>query len=337
LKKINKYLLLGPLIHQEEVGGVVVLFDNLLKKLDELNINYIVVDTNKKNYKNTVIAVFSIYFQIIKNIKLFSHISLHGTANDYIAFGPFLMLLSALSGKSYSLRKFAGNYDEIYSKYNFLQKKLVNIILKFSSANFFETKYLVDYFCQYNKNTYWFPNVREKQTFITSDVFKKKIVYLGTISKEKGIDILFDIADKLDSSFNIDLYGPLDDNYSVEKFQKSNLNYKGIIKHENVTEILKDYNILMLPSYREGYPGVIVEAFSVGLPIVATNLQGIKEMVNEQAALLFDVGNTKQLLNILNSMTSEMYLEMRIASLERFSLYDSNIQTKNYLQRLEQL
>ena len=49
-----------------------------------------------------------------------------------------------------------------------------------------------------------------------------------------------------------------------------------------------EYDVLVLPTFwkGEGYPGVIIEAFSVGLPVVATNLPGISEMIDSQSGIL---------------------------------------------------
>jgi glycosyltransferase involved in cell wall biosynthesis len=44
--------------------------------------------------------------------------------------------------------------------------------------------------------------------------------------------------------------------------------------------------VCTLPSYREGYPNVAVEAVSCGRPLVATNVGGIPEIINESCGVL---------------------------------------------------
>jgi len=335
IKKNKKNLLLvGPLIHQKEVGGIVVLFDNLLKKLDELNINYIVVDTNKKNYKNAVVAIILIYIQILRNIRVSKHISIHGTANDYLAIAPFVTLVSKIFHIPYSLRKFAGNFHELYMQYNIFYKQIIKFVLQNSSANFFETKYLVNYFKSFNQLTFWFPNVRNKQVKRTCLSYNKKFIFLGKISKEKGIDLLIDIADKLSPDYLFDIYGRISSDYDISSLKRSKLNYKGELSHENVVNVLKNYDALILPSYREGYPGVIVEAFSVGLPVVASDLESIKEMVSYESISFFEVGNINSLLEVITGISASQNIRMKQAALEEFRAYDSNIVTAQFLEKI---
>lgn len=335
MKKNKKYLLLvGPLIHQEEVGGIVVLFDNLLKKLDKLNIDYIVVDTNKKNYKNTFIAIILIYFKILRNIQVSNHISLHGTANDYLVIAPFVMLVSKVFRIPYSLRKFAGNFHELYMNYNLFYRQIIKFVLQNSSANFFETKYLVNYFKSFNQLTFLFPNVRNKQVFRTSFSYKKKFVFLGKISKEKGIDLLIEVSQKLSPDYTFDVYGRISRDYDISSIRRTKLNYKGELAHENVVSILKNYDALILPSFREGYPGVIVEAFSVGLPVVASKLESIEEMVRYESISFFEVGSTNSLLKVLTRITASQNISMKKAALKEFKEYDSDIVTTQFLEKI---
>lgn len=44
--------------------------------------------------------------------------------------------------------------------------------------------------------------------------------------------------------------------------------------------------MLALPSYNEGYPNVVIEALSCGRPVIATNVGGILELVNEKSGIL---------------------------------------------------
>lgn len=55
----------------------------------------------------------------------------------------------------------------------------------------------------------------------------------------------------------------------------------GEVRHDRVAEHMMQADVLCLPSLREGYPNVLVEALACGLPIVATNVGGVPEIVTD--------------------------------------------------------
>lgn len=334
----NKILFIGPrnnVANPEITGGVIVLFEDLLTYCDANNIPYIYIDTNKVNYKNKLVSYISILYQVVINVKKVQYISLHGTANDYLYIAPFTLILSKIYAKHFSLRKFAGNFIELYEQYSYMKKMLIRFILKYSDVNFFETKYLVEYFQRFNQHTYWFPNVRSAQSFSTSQQFKKKFVYVGAVKAEKGITMLSEVSKLLPEDYTIDIYGTLDVHYSKEYFNDYPIKYKGAIYSKDVTRVISNYDVLILPTYweGEGYPGIIIEAMSVGMPIIATNLKGIKEMVNDTFAILISQKNLQELEKAILYFTSDNYMEMSKNALVHFKNFDSNIQTKQYLEK----
>ncbi len=335
--KNKSILLIGPLGLKnglQKTGGIVVLFEDLLKQCDLLGIQYRVIDTNKVNYKNKLFAYIQILFAFLKDVLKVSHVSIHGTANDYRFIAPLVVFISKLLNKHVSLRKFAGNFDTIYDNSPKILKVMIAYILKRSNTVFFETKYLVDRFKIFNKNTFWFPNVREKTLITTDSVYNKKFIFIGHIREEKGIREILEVSNLLDDSYTIDLYGYIFEDFKDVDFSDYKVNYNGSLKHSEVLNTLAKYDVLLLPSYREGYPGVVIEAMSVGLPIIASNLQGIAEMTNDEMALLIEVKNIRQLQNAIESISMKNYQKMSKASKNQFDSFDTAIQTKGYLNKI---
>ena len=333
-------LLIGPQTNIKDpskTGGIIVLFEDLLTHFKKNNIAYIVIDTNKENYSNKLIAFLKIYFDVLKNIRQVTHISLHGTANDYLLIGPYVALLSNFFNKRLSLRKFAGNFDEMYNNSSPMKKSIFNYTLKNSDINFFETKYLVSKFKKLNDNTFWFPNVRPKPKITRKIAYKKRFIFLGQVKEEKGIKEILEASNILDDTYKIDLYGDMSPDMKEVDFSKYKANYKGALQVEQVLEVLAQYDVLLLPTFwkGEGYPGVIIEALSLGIPIIATKLRGIKEMVDGSCSVLIEPKNTEELKKAIESFDNGNYQNMVENALKAFQKFNSDIQTKKYMEKID--
>jgi glycosyltransferase involved in cell wall biosynthesis len=336
---MKSILLIGPLENKKDptkTGGIVVLFKDLLSQFKLRNIDFMVIDTNKANYLNILLALFAIYFKIVFLSFKASHLSLHGTAKDYIFIAPLVVMLSKMQGKKCSLRKFAGDFNKIYNTSNILKKKLIEVSLKNSNMNFFETRYLVDFFAPFNTNTFWFPNVRKNQVSSNTRVFQKKFVFISQLFASKGVDEILKASNLLSDEYTIDLYGPLHNTYTHSYFDGYRANYKGSLKPDQVLSILEQYDVLLLPTYYpgEGYPGIIIEALSSGKPVIVTDLPSIQEMVDENCAIFVKPKNTEDIIHAILKFNNDNYLSYSQNALSAFKQFDSDIQTDHFIKIL---
>jgi colanic acid/amylovoran biosynthesis glycosyltransferase len=101
----------------------------------------------------------------------------------------------------------------------------------------------------------------------------------------------------------------LGDGYKREEVEKAVDDYNlhdqvvllGATDHNGVIQILKDTNIFLLPSKKEAFPVVLLEAQAMGIPVVATNVGGVKEALLD--------GKTGYLVNVndIQSTKSRIY------------------------------
>jgi glycosyltransferase involved in cell wall biosynthesis len=77
----------------------------------------------------------------------------------------------------------------------------------------------------------------------------------------------------------LDIFGPLI-NLDERSIAVDRIRYCGEAAPAAVSAIMSEYDLLLFPTVwpGEGYPGVLVEAIQVGLPIIATNWQDLPEM-----------------------------------------------------------
>ncbi|MDK1289559.1 glycosyltransferase family 4 protein [Pseudoalteromonas umbrosa] len=117
----------------------------------------------------------------------------------------------------------------------------------------------------------------------------KKFLFVGRILKDKGVVEYINAARMLKKEYpdtEFALAGAFDSNPSaISKQQISEYEQEGVIKYLGVTSdikgLLNEYGVFVLPSYREGTPRSTLEAISMSMPVVTTNVPGCKETVIE--------------------------------------------------------
>ena len=341
-KIMSKILLIGSRQNKydpTDTGGISILFELLISELEKKNIPFQVIDTLVANNGGKVKTFFSTNYQVLKNIRNFDYISLHGTENNFLYISPLVLLLANVFNKHVSIRLFAGNFGDNYNKASYAKRNLIKLILKKSNAIFFELRHLVSEFKKFNSNTYWFPNVRAKEIQKNKTrYFQKRFVYIGSINEEKGIDELCQAIKKLENNITCDIYGPIKykhEKYSPQYFKELGINYKGALKADEVQDVMDTYDVLILPSHREGYPGVIIEAFALGIPVIATKLSGIMEMCQDNKnSLLIEVKDTQQLIQAIQNIDNKNYQILHKNAQKSFENFNSHYQTNLFLKHI---
>ena len=136
-------------------------------------------------------------------------------------------------------------------------------------------------------------------------------IYVGRITPEKGISELLEAFSKLNEDFpdtKLLLVGPVDQSSGTgEKFQEVTANAS---KHvvftgfsSNPELFLSLSSVLCLPSYREGFGTVILEAAAMGLPSIGSNIYGLKDaIVDGETGLLVPPRSAKELHEAMKFM-----------------------------------
>jgi len=129
---------------------------------------------------------------------------------------------------------------------------------------------------------------------------KESVVFLfvGLLTEKKGVLDLFDIIEEYDDlkqyNFRFAGNGKLFDQLQKRKQINNLLNVEliGWIEGEDLLYEYKNADILILPSYAEGFPNVILEALNYRLPIISTNVGGIPDsVINNYNGYTFEPGD----------------------------------------------
>ncbi|MFA5702714.1 MAG: glycosyltransferase family 4 protein [Advenella sp.] len=107
--------------------------------------------------------------------------------------------------------------------------------------------------------------------------------YIGRLNKDKGIKELINAFLTLPDSAYLLIAGELDStapiSFSLQETIRTHPRIKLLGFMSDVRPVMKLADILVLPSYREGFPNVILEAGAMELPVITTNINGCNEII----------------------------------------------------------
>ncbi|AZQ82857.1 glycosyltransferase family 4 protein [Colwellia sp. Arc7-635] len=141
---------------------------------------------------------------------------------------------------------------------------------------------------------------------------RQHFLFVGSLIATKGCAELlnaFIVAQKNNPDMELDILGegPMK-SILAKKINDHQLTDKvrlhGSVPLAQVAEHIRRANVLVLPSYREGVPNVLLEAFAGGTPVISTRVGGIPEVVNENVGLLIDAKNDVQLAQAMEQALS---------------------------------
>ena len=312
-------------------GGVVVLFENWIEYCEEQGIINTIVDLTRQNRGNTFSAYLTIIRDIFKQAKRNDVLFFNGTFGHYLFIAPFAIWVGKLYHKKVILRKFAGNFDKIYNQSGLVKRKILDYVLKNADLTFWETKKLVDFAHDKTKKALWFPNVRKPISGICRDSkrpFEKRFVFISQVKKEKGVDLIIEAFTRNPDLGTVDIYGDLI-NYTPKDLKGM---YKGVLNPKDVLKKLSEYDCLLLPTSwsGEGYPGIIIEALSVGIPSISTDIGGITEIIEDgKNGLIMKSTTADGLVEAIKQITSSNYGELSRGAKDSFDNFNSDIINKS--------
>tara|TARA_B100000989_G_scaffold145077_1_gene108087 strand:- start:6886 stop:8010 length:1125 start_codon:yes stop_codon:yes gene_type:complete len=140
------------------------------------------------------------------------------------------------------------------------------------------------------------------------NIFRKKLkirkndfifLYLGRINRDKGIIELIKAFKKIDKFYKVFLIlvGPIEENF-IKNYIKQNKKVIYAGKTNNPEKWFSVGDIICLPSFREGFGSVIIEAGACNLPALGSNIYGISDAIEQnKTGILHKVGNVNDIKN----------------------------------------
>ena len=226
-----------------------------------------------------------IHYKMLKNIDILKTNQMNGSWAAVMTKILFRKKLAVRTGYTWSL--FAEK-----NTFTSWKKKVVRIIERFSysladavivSSNR-DLKYLTGSY-RLNGCQKVIPNYVDTEAFKPLDVQKKKgsICFIGRLEEQKNLFSLLKAMVGLAYVLTVVGSGPLREN--LQKYAKEkeiNVEFLGNLPNSNLPELLNQHEIFVLPSLYEGMPKVLLEAMACGLPVVGTDVEGIREVIEHE-------------------------------------------------------
>ena len=109
---------------------------------------------------------------------------------------------------------------------------------------------------------------------------RKRLCFVGRLEPQKNIAVLIQAVNDLDVDLDIIGQGVLHDQLRTIAASNPRINFLGTISHTMLPGVLRSCSVFILPSLYEGHPKSLLEAMACGLPVIGTDVPGIKEVVN---------------------------------------------------------
>ncbi len=347
MKELSKDLVLVCVVNHMHFGGCQKIVYDLLTGLNS-NFKSVYLIARKGYYSDEIIANTTVRFiditgfntfKVIKEIrklqKKHDKLILHTHNRKDILY-------------KFILRKRDSHLHTFHSAYldkNFLYKyvKPQNAIsISKTVKNYLSSHNIPSYLIYNGVDLKTIQYVHEKE-----NIHAHRILYVGRVSEQKGFDNLFKALISFSikhDKIKLDVIGSGEKIEQYNKFLTSNtnnikVNFKGFLP--NPWMEINNYDLLVIPSYFEGFCLVAVEAAAIGIPIIGNNILALREVLSFLPdSNFFDVYDENSIHQTIIGCLKNMEDQRRLA-LENTHViknkFSKEKMLKNYLKIYESL
>ncbi len=269
-------------LEQNKLGHDVTVYFNRGEKITDkdVQITKIPLDATKPRFVGIILFYFLIVIKVLFKKVNYDVVHIHGDWSSLI-FSKLIKKLTNANVLVFSI------HDDI--KENFIYKYIFSVLLKqvdiifstgFSAAKkikLISDKNVIVQPSGINK-IFFEPNIKNHNNATM------QVITVANLVPKKNLNLVLDIAKEL-QSINFIIVGDGNEKSRIQKRITNenidNLKLLGFKTLDEVKTLYCESNLFLLTSYAEGTPTAILEAMKCGLPIVCSNIGGIKELIKE--------------------------------------------------------
>ena len=277
------------------------------------------------------------------------------TLHDYSLLCPRNILIDGdgnicekcLNRPFYCVIKRCNRKNIFYSTINYIEYEINNKIYK--PQKYFNRIICVSKFnCQKHSMR---PNLRDRlvhiynfspeiETIVPDHIKGEYFLYFGRLSDEKGIKTLVKAWKELDSRYKLKIVGEgklyQELVREVKDNKEGNIDLLGFKSGEELKGIVRNASLVIIPSEcYENNPMTIIEAYSMGKPVIGSNVGGIPEiLMDKKTGFLFEMRNAGDLVSKIRHAFSLIPREYELLSKNARQFAEDNFSEKAHYKQL---
>jgi len=164
------------------------------------------------------------------------------------------------------------------------------------------------------------PNSTDDFQENTIGVSKKNgYLFVGRLSKEKGVNTLIHAFNKMPDKL-LEIVGTGDLENELRAIAQKNIIFHGVKDKDFIKQKLNESKALMFPSICfEGLPNTIIEAFSAGIPVLASDIDNVNTIVtNNYNGKTFKTGSVYELVKVVKTFDAKTNAELCLNARKTF-------------------
>jgi glycosyltransferase involved in cell wall biosynthesis len=199
--------------------------------------------------------------------------------------------------------------DDVLTRYDEAKYFFNNVDAVFTGTDFIRTTFSLN---NWNREIFLNP-FSVDYSYVNSLKNSEELVFgfIGSLMWHKGLHVLIDAFKQLKhKKIKLKIYGigAEGDPYQKQIIKSiksdSRMEYCGTFDYSELSSVLSNISTIIIPStYKEIFPLVMQTAFAFKIPVIASNIGGMPEIIHDNKnGFLFELGNSIELSNILNKI-----------------------------------
>lgn len=296
-------------------------YRKLLNYFDD--IYFLTYGKNEQKRKGFKILPVSIFRKELRNIDVFKTNQVSGSWNAVIAKKIFKKKLVVRQGKQWSI--FARK-----KKLNKLRIIAIDLIesLAYKNADAImvsskeDREYVIERYKIKSDKVNYIPNYIDTDLFKPLDIEKEnRICTIAKLEKQKNLESLIGAVRGLDIKLVIFGNGSL--NKKLRSLAPSNVKIIESIPNEKLPEEINKSKLFVLPSLYEGCPKALLEAMSCQMPVIGTNVYGIKGIIRHKENGYLCNESIESIKSAINQVLADQELQKKISLNARKTVLDN--------------